>query len=212
MFKRIAARFRSGLMIPLLALAAAAGVHAADVWQLDRYDEREDRGIFSRSNQKRIDALAITAVVGLSLWEGTDTRLGRTAWQATDAALMSAAATETAKRLFRRPRPADNHDPSIWFAGSRNRSFPSGEVAMMAAFVTPFIREYHHDYPAAWALAVLPAYMADARMASQGHWLTDVLAGAAIGTAAGLYATHRDVPLVLSVTRHGGFVGLRKQF
>jgi membrane-associated phospholipid phosphatase len=198
----------------LLGLAVAvlpARAHA-QLFGLDRFDEREDTGIWSRSNQKRLDALVITGVVGLALAEGTENRLGRTAWQATDAALMTAATTEVMKRVFGRPRPSQNQDPTVWFQGSDFRSFPSGEVAMMAAFTTPFIITYQDEHPAVWALAALPLYMAGARMKSQGHWLTDVMAGGAIGAAYGWYATQRDTPLVLSVTKHSVFIGLRYRY
>jgi undecaprenyl-diphosphatase len=126
--------------------------------------------------------------------------------------LLTAAATETMKRGFQRPRPAENPDPGAWFAGPGHRSFPSGEVAMMAAFVTPFAREYYPDHPEALALLALPGYMAKARMASQGHWMTDVLAGGAIGVAVGYYSTTRDTPLVLAITPHRAFIGLHYRF
>lgn len=196
----------------LLALGAGVAQAHGGVLGFDRFDEREDTGIFTRANQKRLDLLAIAGVTGLAAWEGSETRLGRTAWEALDAGLMTAATTETLKRAFGRPRPAENPDPGVWFAGGRHRSFPSGEVAMMAAFATPFIRNYQADTPAAWALAALPLYMANARMASQGHWLTDVVAGGAIGAGIGYYAAGRDVPLVLSLTPHGAFVGLHTRF
>jgi membrane-associated phospholipid phosphatase len=209
-----------GQLMRSLAAAAFLGMAVlvvpacarADLFALDRFDEREDTGIWSRSNQKRLDALVITGVVGLALVEGTENRLGRTAWQATDAALMTAATTEVMKRVFGRPRPSQNQDPTVWFQGSDFRSFPSGEVAMMAAFTTPFIITYQDEHPAVWALAALPLYMAGARMKSQGHWLTDVMAGGAIGAAYGWYATQRDTPLVLSVTKHSVFIGLRYRY
>ncbi|MEJ8836959.1 phosphatase PAP2 family protein [Ramlibacter sp. AN1133] len=204
--------YRAACVAALLAVVAAAPARA-DFWKtIDRFDEREDGGIFSRANQKRADLLAIGGVVGLALWEGSETRLGRTAWQSMDAALMTAASTETLKRVFHRPRPIDNPDPGVWFAGSKNRSFPSGEVAMMAAFVTPFIREYHADNPGAWALAAIPLTMAKGRMAAQAHWLTDVVAGGAIGAGVGYYAGGRETPLVLSIGRNHAFVGLRYRF
>lgn len=203
----------SRIVCSMALLASAAWpAHALDLGRLDRFDEREDTGIFTRANQKRADLLAIGTVVGLAVWEGSETRLGHTAWQAVDAALVTAAGTETLKRTLQRPRPIDNPDPGVWFAGSRNHSFPSGEVAMMAAFVTPFVREYQADHPAAWALAAVPVYMAKARMASQAHWLTDVIAGGAIGAGVGWYAGGRETPLVLSVGARHAFVGLRYRF
>jgi undecaprenyl-diphosphatase len=212
LFANTARGLRRALAAVLLAAGAAGQAHAVDLWKLDSFDEREDSGLFSRANQKRFDALAITGVVGLALWEGSETRLGLTAWKAVDAALLTAGTTEVMKNTFHRPRPAQNPDPGAWFAGSGNRSFPSGEVAMMAAFTTPFIREYQADHPEVWALAALPLYMAKARTASQGHWVSDVLAGGAIGVAYGYYAGQRDFPLVLSIGHRSAFVGLKYRF
>jgi undecaprenyl-diphosphatase len=210
--RRVPNLLRPHALAALLAVFSAAPAHA-DFWKsIDKVPQRDDTGILSRTNQKRADALAIGSVIGLALWEGSETRLGRTAWQGLDAALLTAATTETSKRVFRRPRPVDNPDPSVWFSDSRNRSFPSGEVAMMAAFVTPFVRQYHEDYPATWALAALPVYMARARMASQAHWLSDVVAGGAIGTAVGWYTGGRDNPLLLSIGGKHVFVGFRTRF
>ena len=198
-----------------LALVAATGFSQAcaqGIFQLDSFDEREDRGIWSRANQRRLDNLAIMGVVGLSLWEGTETRLGRASWQALDAGVTTAVTTEAMKRVFSRPRPSQNPDPGVFFAGSGNRSFPSGEVAMITAFTTPYILAYKDDYPAVWAMAALPVYMGRARMASQAHWLTDVIAGGAVGAGMGYLAAHRETPLVLGVTGRSVFVGLHYRF
>ena len=82
----------------------------------------------------------------------------------------------------------------------------------MAAFVTPVILQYREDYPAVWGLGILPVYMADARMASHGHWLSDVLAGAGVGFVAGKLAAGRETPLVLSFTKDGAVIGLKHRF
>ena len=205
-------RFVLSLALVIALLPFAAPQAHAQLRFIVQLDEREDSGYWSRRNQQRLDALVITTVVGLAVLDGTETRLGSTAWRAVDAALMTAVTTEAAKRVFGRPRPIDNDDPTTWFRGASNRSFPSGEVAMMAAFATPFIMSYREEYPAVWALGLLPAYMARARMMSQAHWPTDVLAGAAIGVAYGMYATGRETPLVLSVTGRSVFIGLRHRF
>jgi len=206
---------RQWLRAALLALVAASSFQHASaqgIFKLDSFDEREDKGILSRSNQKRLGALAITGVIGLSSWEGTETRLGRASWQAFDAGVTTAVTTEAMKRIFSRPRPAQNPDPSVFFAGSGYRSFPSGEVAMIAAFTTPYILAYKDDHPAVWALAALPVYMGRARMASQAHWLSDVIAGGAVGAGMGYLAAHRETPLLLSVTGRSVFVGLHYRF
>jgi len=83
---------------------------------------------------------------------------------------------------------------------------------MMTTLVTPWIMEYHSDEPMTWGLLALPLYMGRARMASQAHWLSDVVAGAAIGGLSGYLAGKRDSPLILKWNPGGGFVGLRFRF
>jgi membrane-associated phospholipid phosphatase len=200
-------------MFVLSAIASFAPLaHAGGLFGLDRYDEREDSGIFSRSNQKALDVLLLTGVLGTALWEGTDSTLGKASWQAIDATLATAVTTEAMKRVFRRPRPAQDPNPDHWFRSSNDHSFPSGEVAMVASIVTPYIYAYHEEHPAVWALASLPAYMAYARMSSQAHWLSDVLAGGLIGAGLGYWASRREQPLILVVTGRGAFVGWHAKF
>lgn len=179
---------------------------------MDRCDEFEAKGIYSRKNQQLLGAVVIGGTLGFALWEGSESTGGRTAWQSLDSMATTAVATELMKNIFQRPRPSQSSDPNLWRQGSNNKSFPSGETATMAAFVTPIIIEYREEHPAMWALSILPAYMGKARMASEGHWLSDVLAGAAVGVASGTLAARRDSPLLLEVTKDGVFVGIKNRF
>ena len=86
------------------------------------------------------------------------------------------------KYAFSRARPYQGNNPNAWFKGSGNQSFPSGEVTLQASFVTPFIANYGRQDPWIWALEALPVYDAFARLKSQAHWQTDVIAGWALGT------------------------------
>jgi undecaprenyl-diphosphatase len=203
-----------------IALFTAASAQAActgdgsrgGILHLDRCDELEATGIFSRSNQKRVDTVVITGTIAMALWEGNESGAGRTAWKSLDGMATAAVATEVMKNVFQRPRPSQSEDPDKWGQGSGHKSFPSGETATMAAFVTPIIIDNQQQYPAVWALAALPVYMGTARMASQAHWLSDVMAGAGVGVAAGYLSAHRETPLLLLPTRDGVFVGLHKRF
>jgi undecaprenyl-diphosphatase len=85
-------------------------------------------------------------------------------------------------------------------------------VALASAAVTPFVLEYAKDHPAVYALEALPVYDAIARMKLQAHWQSDVIAGLALGAAAGYYASHRDTPLFLNVMPQSIVVGLKKRF
>jgi undecaprenyl-diphosphatase len=80
----------------------------------------------------------------------------------------SAVAANAAKPVFGRLRPTRTNDPDQWRKGGK--SFPSGEVATISGIVTPYVLEYAHDYPAVYALELLPAYDAVARMKVRGHW------------------------------------------
>jgi undecaprenyl-diphosphatase len=125
---------------------------------------------------------------------------------------MRLVAADAGKFVFARARPTQTDDPNKWFQGHGHYSFPSGEVSTISGIVTPFVLEYHNDHPWVWALEALPAYDAVARMKVHAHWQTDVLAGWAVGTAAGYYAHSRDSPWTLGMLPHGVSVGFHKQW
>lgn len=103
-------------------------------------------------------------------------------------------------------------NPDLWFQGKGHYSFPSGEVTFVTAAITPFVLEYGEDHPAVYALELLPVYDAIARMKVSGHWQTDVLAGFALGTAAGYLAHQQDSPWMLKALPGGAAVGLKVRF
>jgi len=59
---------------------------------------------------------------------------------------------------------------------------------------------------------VLPVYDAIARMKSQAHWQTDVIAGWVIGTGIGYWTTTFKTPLSVRILPHGISVGFSKSF
>ena len=64
----------------------------------------------------------------------------------------------------------------------------------------------------ALGMALLPAYDAVARVKTRGHWQSDVLVGAALGTGVGLWAAHRDSPLIINWLPGGFKVGFIHRF
>jgi undecaprenyl-diphosphatase len=173
----------------------------------------DNSGIWARSNQNALIGAMLVAEVSGALWEGGESRLGRTLWQSVDATLVGGLASETLKYAFSRKRPIDSSDPNQWFKGHGNESFPSGEVTVTSAIVTPFVLTYGQEHPAVYALELLPLYDSIARMKVRAHWQTDVIAGFALGTTAGYFMQRRgESPLVLSVMPHGIVVGLKKQW
>lgn len=170
----------------------------------------DDSGVWARRDQLLLEKATIVTELGGALWLGGDDPLGRTYWQSVDASAFTAASVEIMKHAFGRERPSQTDDPNQWFKGGQ--SFPSGEVGLQASFVTPLIAEYSQDHPWVWSLELLPAYDAVARMKTQGHWQTDVLAAWGLGTAWGIYAHDRQMPFFLSLMPHGIAIGLHATF
>jgi undecaprenyl-diphosphatase len=202
-------------------LIIALGLSAASVparagggpFGIDHRLSYDNSGIWQRKYQDLLITTLLVGEAGGALWEGGEDRFGRTLWQSIDATALGGVSSVVLKHVFSRERPSTTSDPNQWFKGGGNQSFPSGEVTVTSAVVTPLVFEYGHDHPAVYALELLPVYDAIARMKVWGHWQSDVIAGFAIGTAAGYFAHGRSgTPFVLSVMPHGVYVGLKKEW
>lgn len=197
----------------LLAVAALlpASAMAAGPLGIDHRWNRADTGVFSRGNQLALEYGSAAFVVGGALIEGNGTALGQTFWHAADAMLITAAGSAGLKVATGRQRPADGNDPSAWGKPGA-RGFPSGEVAHVTSIVTPFIVRYGATEPAVWLGALLPVYDGVARMKSQAHWQSDVLAGATLGAAVGYWQSSQESSWTASVLPRGLSVGWRHSF
>lgn len=204
---KITRRICRRLVVPAALCVVSFAAHAG----LDHQLAYDQSGIWNRNVQLVVEYSAVAITAGGALWLGNDTELGNTFWQAADAEAISAVAAQGMKYAFRRARPNSGLGPGAWFVHGGD-SFPSGEVTLQASFVTPFIVNYGRRYPLVWALELLPAYDAMARMKAQAHWQTDVLAGWALGTAVGYLATTWKTPLFVQILPHGLTVGFSKRF
>jgi PAP2 superfamily len=213
------ARAYPSFAAPLMAGAALLLLGAAPCCRagIDHALEYDDSGIWKRSNQQVVEYGLIAAEVGGALWEGGESRLGRTFWTSIDSSVASGIVAQVMKVAFSRVRPIDSGpypgNPNLWFQGHGNQSFPSGEVTEVSSIITPFVLEYGHDHPGVYALELLPIYDAIGRMKLQAHWQTDVLAAFALGTGTA-WLIHRspNSPFILKVMPHGIYVGLKKSF
>ncbi|MEO9091618.1 MAG: phosphatase PAP2 family protein [Rhodanobacter sp.] len=179
---------------------------------IDHRIHYDNSGIWKRSNQTALIYGTVVTVVGGALAFGDQDKLGDTFWRSVDALAVTSIGTEGLKLTFQRERPSQTGDPNRFFAGTHAQSFPSGEVAAISAAVTPFMVNYGSDHPAVYALALLPVYDAIARVKTRGHWQSDVLVGAAIGTGVGLWASHRHSPLIIGWLPGGFQVGFIHHF
>ena len=203
-------------VVLLLCVCAAAPMHAAIAasgpFGIDHLVHYDNSGIWARHDEKVLAGATILTVVGGSLALGDQHKLGDTFWRALDATAVSSVIAQGAKWTFQRERPSQARDPNRFFQGFKYESFPSGEVTAIAGAVTPFVVAYGHDHPAVYALELLPLYDAVARVKVHGHWQSDVLAGWAIGTAAGIWAAHRNSPLIIGWLPGGFQVGFVHRF
>jgi undecaprenyl-diphosphatase len=197
------------LLAPVPACLAGGGLFG-----LDQELTYNDRGIWKRNYQEVLEYGLIGGEVVGALWEGGETRLGRTLWQSVDASAGAGIVALAMKYAFSRVRPIDsNNDPNLWFKGHGNQSFPSGEVTEVSSIITPLVLEYGPDRPLTYALELLPVYDGIARMKVQAHWQSDVIAGFALGTGTG-WLMHRNPnsPFILRIMPHGIYVGIGTRF
>lgn len=123
---------------------------------------------------------------GAIAWLGGGPELRRTA-ALSGVAWAAAMATATGVRaLVNRPRP-DNPEPG-WF----DSSFPSGHATGYFAVATVYALRYPRCAP---LLGAGGALVALSRVYVGRHWPTDVLAGAALGTAAGYLSVRLERPV-----------------
>ena len=85
-------------------------------------------------------------------------------------------------------------------------------MTLQASFVTPLIVNYAKEDPWIWSLALLPVYDSIARLKSQAHWQTDVIAGGLLGAGIGYWTTTWKTPLSVQLLPRGVSVGFSKRF
>jgi hypothetical protein len=169
-------------------------------------------GVWNHNVYRGVVDVLTVAEIGGALWEGSESRFGKTLWQGIDSEIIGGVGATAGKYIFTRVRPSTEDNPCLWFQGGSNYSFPSGEASVAAALVTPYIIEYGRDDPAVYALLLLPLYVGAGRIKNQQHWQTDVLAGWAVGGLSGWYAHERDVPIMIELLPHGVEVGMKAKF
>jgi len=127
--------------------------------------------------------------------------------RATEAIILGSAITGVVKGALGRQRPyVDIHDPNYFvfakgYTDDAYTSLPSGHTTAAFAFASAVTEETAHFWPRqTWWVATLTygsaTMVGAARIYSNNHWTTDVVAGAMVGTFSGLVVTrwHRAHP------------------
>jgi PAP2 superfamily len=208
MCKAYAMRLLPWLVLWFPAMACAGGGPLG----IDSELPLDQNGIWARKYQTGLENAVIATELAGALWLGNDDKLGHTFWQTIDASAISGIGATLLKYGFSRARPSQGDNPNQWFKGRCCQSFPSGEVTLQASFVTPLIVNYAKEDPWIWSLALLPVYDAVARLKSQAHWQTDVIAGGLLGAGIGYWATTWKTPLSVQMLPRGVSVGFNKRF
>lgn len=199
----------------LLAVSLAALPAAGQNCGWSRVDHRvsyDASGAWNPNFYRGLVGALTLGEIGGAIWEGSETRVGKTMWQGIDSEIIAGVSATAGKYIFTRTRPSTANNPCLWFQGGKNYSFPSGEASVAAALVTPYILEYGSENPATYALLLLPLYVGAGRIKNQAHWQTDVLAGWAVGGLSGWYAHSHAVPIMIQLLPHGFAIGYKTQF
>jgi len=101
------------------------------------------------------------------------------------------------KGILGRLRPSQTDDPNAFFettgknpfSSEGNSSYPSGHAIASFGIVTPWVLYY--PSPFTYALYAIPVGTTLSRLAIYKHWMTDMIAGAAIGILMGRYLSLR---------------------
>jgi membrane-associated phospholipid phosphatase len=143
-------------------------------------------------------AYGIGAVAGTFYLIGRnkiDARARETGVLVAEAAIDSLIVYGGLKTITQRARPADGRERSEFFDGGS--SFPSGHSTQAWAAATIIASEYHDRRSVQIAAFATATAVSVARFTGKKHYLSDVVAGSALGYGIGKYVyhkRHRDVP------------------
>ena len=141
------------------------------------------------------DIIPTVAVLGLtwaySAWTH-DPDGQRETWAMVEAAGLGSVTAYGMKYIARREGPDQTSDPNEWFK-SGGKSFPSEHATAAFAVGTVLAESGNDDYRwvrrlLGYGLGVATSY---SRLKHNAHWLSDVVAGAALGAASARFAMDR---------------------
>ena len=110
---------------------------------------------------------------------GDQYRFQDAAFTSLEALVFANLITDALKSIAGRSRPFENRGAVHFRPLSGSTSFPSGHATTIFAAITPWVLYYPR--PATYVLLGVSFGTAFARLATNQHWFTDVLAGGAIG-------------------------------
>jgi hypothetical protein len=203
------------------SLAAIAAAHSLD--ERVRGDFAKGPGALNGGEDKNSlrDALPTVAIIG-GTW-ATAGILGdrdgyRETWALVEAAVLSSATGEVLSYGFGRERPDATVSPNEW--GKGGDSFPSVHVSAAFAVGTVFAESGGDEYRwvrriLGYGVAVGTGYL---RLHENVHWLSDTVAGSALGIATARFVLNREsgesshASLSFQPTKDGWAIAYTKRF
>lgn len=188
----------SGIVVASMLVDASIGRRFADTPSAGRLQTARRLKTFG-------EAPAIAGISGglaLAGWVGHRPALVRLAGQTATAILLETVVTQATKEFVGRARPFQDQDrDGLDFAPfSSQTSFPSGHTAAAFAVATTLGDAAGSTWARA-GLYGLATGTAWARLAEEKHWLSDVVAGAALGVLSARVANGRTAVLGLRAPR-----------
>jgi membrane-associated phospholipid phosphatase len=176
------------------SVTAFAVAHSFDARVRDHFAPAGPAGVTGTDTNSTRDFLPTLSLVA-GTWlvsEVTNDSFANTeAYTMVEAAGFSTVTAEALKYAAGRERPDQTTDPNNW--RDSGSSFPSLHSTAAFAVGTVFAESGSDDYR--WFRRVVGYGMAAAtsyvRVRNNQHWLSDTVAGAALGIASGRFVTHR---------------------
>jgi membrane-associated phospholipid phosphatase len=172
------------------ALAAIGVAHSFD--RRVREDFVHGNGT-SGSSDDLEDALPAAALLaGTFLYSGVvdDSAGWKTEWNMVEAAGLASVTNYAVAYATGRERPYQTSDPNRW--GSGGSSFPSLHVTAAFAVGTVFAESSNYVWFARFVGYGLAGFTGYLRLKHDQHWLSDTVAGAALGSSTGMFVLHRS--------------------
>jgi len=176
------------------ALVAIGASHHYDSQVRTHFTKNLQPGQTINSNDVQ-DLIPTVAVLGVtwaySAWKH-DADGQRETWAMVEAAGLSGVTALGMKYIARREGPDQTSDPNEWFKSGGN-SFPSAHTTAAFAVGTVLAESGNDDYRwvrrfLGYGLGIATGYQ---RLNHNAHWLSDVVAGAALGAASARFAMNR---------------------
>ena len=177
------------------AVAAVAGAHHYDTQVRTHFVKQGARAIGGSTYDLQDAIPSLAAVGGTWLYANLiDSGPGvHESWQMLEAGGLAAVTSYAFKYAAARQRPDQTDDPNKWRAGGS--SFPSFHASAAFAIGAVLAESGNDDYR--WirrflGYGVIAGYTAFERLKHNAHWLSDDVAGAALGGATAHFILTRD--------------------